>query len=72
MKKWERRAYLAVAEAGAKVIERQPASGHLRLIVELPSGVRHRMVLSCSPSNEDHAALAVKRRVLALINPPTA
>ena len=72
MKKWERRAYLAIAEAGAKVIERQAATGHIRLIVELPSGARRKLVLSCSPANEDHAALSVKRQVLALINPPTA
>ena len=70
MNKWDRRVRLAVTEAGAKVVERKRSgNGHARLIVRLPSGAEHKIVVSSSPANEDNALRAIQRDVLQLINP---
>lgn len=70
MNKWERQVRLTVAAAGAKVVDRQPNSnGHLRLVIQLPTGASHKVVVSSSPAVKEHALAAIKRDVLQLIDP---
>lgn len=68
MKKWERLVNLAITETGAKVLTRKKVGGHLRLTLQLPDGRTRKITTSSSPAIEEHAALAVKREVLTLIN----
>lgn len=67
MKKWERLVRLTVAEAGAKVIDREKSGGHARLVVLLPDGAEHRLVVSSSPTAPEHALRAIRRDVTQLV-----
>jgi hypothetical protein len=67
VKKFERLAFKLIDQAGCKVLTRKKIGGHIRLIVQLPSGEQSKLILASSPTCAEHALHAVRREIEGLL-----
>ncbi len=63
MKKIERMVEKTIAATGAKVVTRMKASGHMKFLVELPSGEQIQLTTASSPKIMEHMLAGVRRDI---------
>jgi hypothetical protein len=68
-RKLVRLATQSIERLNVKVLDATNHQGHVRLQLQLPDGAQHRITISSSPKNFDHAVLAITREVRKLITP---